>query len=89
MSSIQGFNFDKEKLDHLLKLFQQGRLSQEEALALKHSLEGLHKEASDKGDLNLARNIASILLTLKGVLGGRISLVENVPIADKVSMSVS
>lgn len=87
MNSIQGFNFDKEKLDHLLKLFQQGQMSQEQARELKYLLEEIYKKALNKGDLNLARNISSILMTLQGFLSGRISLVENVPVVDKVSVS--
>ena len=39
--------------------------------------------------LNRAREIASILVALKGMLGGRIGFVENVPISESVSMSVS
>ncbi len=87
MSSIQGFNFDKEKLDHLLKLFEQGQMSQEQARELKLLLEEIYKKALNKGDLNLARNISSILMTLQGFLSGRISLVENIPVVDKVSVS--
>lgn len=91
MSSIQGFNFDKEKLDYLLGLFQQGQMSKEQMLELKYLLEQMHTEASNNGDLNRAREIASILITLKGILGGRIerrSLVENVSVSDSVSISV-
>jgi hypothetical protein len=80
MSSIQGFNFDKEKLDYLLELFEQGQMSLEHAQELKLLLEEFHKKALDKGDINLARDIASILMTLKGFLSGRISLVEKVSI---------
>jgi hypothetical protein len=72
LSSIQGFNFDKEKLDLLLKLFQQNQMSQEQAEELKQLLEPMHEEASNDGDLNRAREIASILVTLKGMLGGRL-----------------
>ena len=89
MSSIQGFNFDKEKLDRLLELFQLGQMSQEQARELKYLLEQMHEEASNKGDLDRAREIASILMTLKGILGGRISFVENVSISDRSSMGVS
>lgn len=86
MSSIQGFNFDKEKLDHLLELFERGQMSEEQTRELKYLLEHIHKEASNNGDLNRAREIASILKSLKGVLSGRIALVESVPIVDKVSI---
>jgi hypothetical protein len=87
LSSIQGFNFDNEKLDRLLKLFDQGQMSREQARDLKLLLEGMYKKALNKGDLNLARNISSILMTLQGFLSGRINLVENVPVVDKVSVS--
>jgi hypothetical protein len=36
-------------------------------------LEGLHKKALYDGDLDTARDIASILITLKGFLTGMIS----------------
>ena len=36
-------------------------------------LEELHEKAVDDGDLNTARDIASILITLKGFLTGMIS----------------
>jgi hypothetical protein len=72
LSAIQGFNFDKEKLALLLELFQQDQISQEQAEELKQLLEPLHEEASNNGDLNLAREIASILVTLKGMLVGRL-----------------
>jgi hypothetical protein len=87
VSSIQGFNFDKEKLDYLLKLFEQGQMSTEHARELKLLLEEIHKKALDKGDVNLARDIASILMTLKGFLSGRINLVENIQVTDSVSVS--
>jgi hypothetical protein len=87
LSSLQGFNFDKEKLDNLLKLFEQGQMSTENALELKILLEQIHKKALDKGDINLARDIASILMTLKGFLSGRINLVENIQVTDSVSVS--
>jgi hypothetical protein len=48
----------------------------------------MYKKALNKGDLNLARNISSMLMTLQGFLSGRISLIENVPISDKISISV-
>jgi hypothetical protein len=64
-------------------------MSQEQARELKYLLEQMHEEASNKGDLDRAREIASILMTLKGILGGRISFVENVPISDRSSMGVS
>jgi hypothetical protein len=85
VSSLQGFTFDKEKLDHLLKLFEQGQMSTENALDLKILLEEIHKKALDKGDINLARDIASILMTLKGYLSGRINLVESIQVTDRVS----
>jgi hypothetical protein len=88
VSSLQGFNFDKEKLDRLLELFQRGQMSQEQVRELMYLLEQMHEEASNNGDLDRAREIASILMTLKGILGGRISFVENVPISDQVSVSV-
>ena len=72
MSSIQGFNFDKERLDHLLEIFQSGQMSQEEALELKLMLEPMHEKASNDGDLNRARDIASILISLQGILSGRL-----------------
>jgi hypothetical protein len=72
LSSIQGFNFDKEKLGHLLELFEQGQMSHEQILELKYLLEHMHKDAANNGDLNRAREIASILVTLKGILGGRL-----------------
>ena len=50
MSAIQGFNFDSEKLDLLLRLFQQGQMSQEQARELKYMLEPMHEEAANKGD---------------------------------------
>jgi hypothetical protein len=89
LSSLKGFTFDNEKLDILLRLFEQGQMSQEQAEDLKLLLEPLHKEAIDKGDFSLARKIASILMTLKGFLSGRISLniVENVSVGGEVSAS--
>jgi hypothetical protein len=77
MSSIQGFNFDRERLDYLLQLFEQGQMSTEQKQELKLLLEGMHKKALDNGDINLARDIASILVTLKGLLSGIISTVGN------------
>ena len=82
MSSIQGFNFDKEKLDMLLGLFDKGQISLEQAQELKLILEEMHRRALDDGDLNTARDISSIMMTLKGFLSGRISLT-----VDKVSVS--
>lgn len=72
MSSIQGFNFDKEKLVYLLELFEHDQMSYEQTLELKYLLEHMHKDASNRGDLNRAREIASILVTLQGILGGRL-----------------
>lgn len=72
MSSIK-VNFDKEKLDILLGYFEQGQISMEQAEELKTMLEELHEKAIDDGDLNTARDIASILITLKGILTGMIS----------------
>jgi hypothetical protein len=77
MSAIQGFNFDKEKLDILLGYFEQGQMTVEQAQELKLMLEELHKKELDDGDLNTARNIASILITLKGFLSGRISFTKS------------
>jgi hypothetical protein len=80
MSAIQGFNFDREKLDILLKYlkyYEQGQMTVEQAQELKTILEELHTKALDDGDINTARDIASILITLKGFLSGRISLTVN------------
>jgi hypothetical protein len=77
MSSIQGFNFDKEKLDILLGYFERGQMSGEQAQELKFLLEEMHRRVLDDGDINTARDIASILMTLKGFLSGRISLTVN------------
>jgi hypothetical protein len=73
MSAIKGFTYDKEKLDILLGYFEQGQISTEQAEELKAMLEELHKKALDDGDLDTARDIASILITLKGFLTGMIS----------------
>jgi len=73
MSAIQGFNFDREKLDILLGYFERGQMSVEQAQELKAILEELHERALNDGDLDTARNIANILITLKGFLSGRIS----------------
>jgi len=73
MSSIQGFNFDKEELDSLLEYFERGQMSETQAQQLKLMLEDLHRRVLDDGDLNTARDISSILMTLKGFLSGRIS----------------
>lgn len=86
MSSLKGFTFDNEKLDILLGLFERGQMSLEEAQDLKQLLEPLHRKALDMGDRNIARKIASILMTLKGFLSGRISLVETVPIGGDVDI---
>ena len=62
--------------------FEQGQMTVEQAQELKTMLEELRTRALDDGDLNTARDIASILITLKGFLNGRISLT-----VDKVSVS--
>ena len=81
MSSIRGFTYDKEKLTNLLELFERGQRSYENAQELKLRLEEIHRKALDKGDINLARDITSILMTLKGFLSGRISLVDRVSLS--------
>jgi len=43
MSSIQGFNFDKEELDSLLEYFERGQMSETQAQQLKLMLEDLHR----------------------------------------------
>ena len=79
MSSLKGFSYDNEKLDILLKLFEQGELSLEQAQDLKLLLEQIHRSITDP---KVARKIGTILITLKGIISGRISL-EN----DRVSVS--
>jgi hypothetical protein len=86
LSSLKGFIFDNEKLDFLLGLFEQGQMSQEQAQELRLLLEPLHRKALDAGDLNLARKISNILMSLRGFLSGRISLVENISIGGDVDI---
>jgi hypothetical protein len=52
-------------------------MSVEQAQELKSMLEELHRMALNDGDLDAARDISSILITLKGFLSGRISLTAN------------
>lgn len=72
MSAIK-VNPDPEKLDILLGYFEQGQISTEQAQELKAMLEESYKKALDDGDIDTARDIASILITLKGFLTGMIS----------------
>jgi len=44
------------------------------AQELKLLLEKIQKNALDEGDLNLARDLTSILMTLEGLLSGRINI---------------
>jgi hypothetical protein len=57
MSAIQGFNFDKEKLDTLLEYFERGQMSVNQAQDLKRMLEELHRRVLDDGDLGLDMNV--------------------------------
>jgi hypothetical protein len=41
MSSIQGFNFDKEELDSLLEYFERGQMSETQAQQLKTRVGGI------------------------------------------------
>jgi hypothetical protein len=65
---------DVNKLDTLLKYFEEGQISKEQAQELKLLLEALYKTNLDEGDIDTARDIRSILITLKGFLSGMISL---------------
>jgi hypothetical protein len=86
LSSLKGFSFDTEKLDMLLGLFENGQMSLEQAQELKLLLEPLHRKALELGDLKTARKIRNILMSLRGFLSGRISLVESVPISGYVDI---
>lgn len=87
MSSLKGFTSDDEKLDILLGYFEQGQMSQEQAQELQQLLEPLYKKTLDARNFDRARQIADILMSLRGILSGRISIniVENVSSGDQVS----
>lgn len=78
MSSLRGFTSDNEKLDTLLGYFEQGQMSQEQAQQLQQLLEPLYKKALDAKDFDRARKIADILISLRGILSGRITLNLNI-----------
>ncbi len=85
MSSLRGFTFDQEKLDILLGYWEQGQISQEDALELKRLLEPIHRRAIEMGDYKTEKRTETILITLNTFLN-RVTLFENIPINDQVDI---
>jgi hypothetical protein len=86
LSALKGFTSDNEKLDILLGYFEQGQMSQEQAQELQQLLEPLYRKSLDARNFDRAKQIADILMSLRGILSGRISIniVENVPIGERL-----
>jgi hypothetical protein len=84
LSSLTGFTYDKEELDILLGYFEQGQMSQEQAQQLQRLLLPLFMKALDAKDFDRARKIVDILISLRGIISGRIT--TNVNIADTIHL---
>jgi hypothetical protein len=85
LSSLRGFNFDKEKLEILLGYWEQGQISQEDALDLERLLKPIYERAANLKDYETERQAESILISLKRFLN-RVTLFENIHISDQVDI---
>lgn len=78
-------DLDKEKLRYLLERLSKRILQREEAVELQPLLQSLWKDVIKRGtDPDFASEIAQMLVALDGYIHGRIELVENVPISDRL-----
>ena len=77
-------DLDKEKLRYLLEKLSNRTLQREEAMELKPLVERIWKDAIKQGDPDFASEVAQMLIALDGYIHGRIELVENVPISEKL-----
>ena len=75
MTSIP-IDINREKLQYLLSRFKDGILTREQALELRPLLERKRKKALNE-DIELARDIMSMLIGLNGYIEGRIDLYGN------------
>jgi hypothetical protein len=85
MTSIP-IDVDHEKLKDLFQRFKKGILTREEAIELEPLLERERKKALNKGDIELARDIVSMLIGLKGYINHRIDLYGNISVSDSVNV---
>jgi hypothetical protein len=68
-------NLERERMLYLLDLFEKRQaFDAEKAKELKPLLENEYNRALQKGDTNLARKIASLLITLNSIIAGEIDL---------------
>jgi hypothetical protein len=78
-------DLDKEKLRYLLVRLSKRILQREEAVELQPILEKIRKDAIKQGDPDFASEIAQMIIALDGYIHGRIELVENVPISERLA----
>jgi hypothetical protein len=68
-------NLERERMLYLLDLFEKRQaFDTEKAKELKPLLENEYNRALQKGNTNLAKKIASVLITLNSIIAGEIDL---------------
>lgn len=77
-------DLNKEKLRYLLEKLSNRTLHREEAEELKPLVERIWNDAVKQGDTDFASELAQMLIALDGYIHGRIDLVENVSISERL-----